>query len=245
MKIKRALKYLLPILVVVGVVICFLVSRMKQPTGRDNVLTGNVDLPQDDNGNYIAQRYESNLIPSDTGFTVNDQPVDNVIRVDDGESGEDSDYILVEIEEQDVKELFKKEDLLNGHPTTNQNTVITEDIIKSEDIVYNETYTDLDPIIGMPEALAYDTEITKRTQADKEAYLGMLYGKWTYAFSVEDKDKYNLTTALVIASHYQGIVLSEVPTGDNATTQTVLTNGSICEVLSTPSMYDDMYQGGN
>lgn len=229
MKIKRALKYLLPILVVVGVVICFLVSRMKQPTGRDNVLTGNVDLPQDDNGNYIAQRYESNLIPSDTGFTVNDQPVDNVIRVDDGESGEDSDYILIEIEEQDIKDLFKKEDLLDGHPTTDHIMEVTENMQTTTDLVEykgSDTY----PLIGLPSDLAYDTKVTKRILENETAYIGMLYGKWPYLLTEEQQQQYNFSAELIIASHYAGIVLEEQQTIEGEVIQKLLDEGMIKEI---------------
>lgn len=229
MKIKRLLKYIIPIVLVVGVVICFLVSRMQKPTGRDNVITSNVDLPQDDNGNYIAQRYESNLIPSDTGFTVNDQPVDNVIRVDDGESGEDSDYILVEIEEQDVKELFKKEDLLDGHPTTDHIIEVTENMQTTTDLVEykgSDTY----PLIGLPSDLAYDTKVTKRILENETAYIGMLYGKWPYLLTEEQQQQYNFSAELIIASHYAGIVLEEQQTTEGEVIQKLLDEGMIKEI---------------
>lgn len=235
MKIKRLLKYIIPIVLIVGVVICFLISRMQTPTGRDNVITGNVDLPQDNNGNYIAQRYESNLIPSDTGFTVNDQPVDNVIRVDNGESGNDSDYILVEIEEQDIKNLFKKEDLLDGHPTTDHNTTVTEQMIN------NNNYVDVEGSRGIEnhhmtkilEDLAYDTTIIKRVNEDnKEAYFGMLYGKWGYSFTVEDQETYNITTELVIASHYSAIELDSI-TDVGSTSKLVLSEGCLDVMVET------------
>lgn len=228
MKVKYILKYLMPIIIVVGVIICFLVSRMKQPTGRDNVITGNVELPQDDNGNYIAQRYESNLIPSDTGFTVDDKPVDNVIRIDNGESGKDSDYILIEIEEQDIKKLFKKEDLLAGHPTTDQNTQLTDEIITTEDIIPLDTETIgtyTGPFSGMPSELAYDTQIIKRSYKDEYRYIGMLYGKWPYVFTEEQIQEYNISTELVIASFYSGIMLKE-----EENIKTILTEGYIAEM---------------
>ena len=229
MKIKRIIKYILPIVIVVGVVVYFLVTRTKKPTGRDNVLTGNIEATQDASGNYISQRYASNLIPSGTGLTVDGEPVDNVIRVDNGESGEDSDYILVEIEEQDIKELFKKEDLLGGHPTTNHIKEITEEMKTTTDIVYRPEGTpisDADPFLGMPTAVAYDTEIVDRTFNGANYYIGMLYGRWTYCIEEELKEKYNITTELVIASHYSGIVLEERQL-DATTEQVVLANGFI------------------
>lgn len=228
MKIKRLLKYIIPIVLVVGVVICFLVSRMQKPTGRDNVITSNVDLPQDDNGNYIAQRYESNLIPSDTGFTVNDQPVDNVIRVDDGESGNDSDYILIEIEEQDIKDLFKKEDLLDGHPTTDQTIELTKDIMYSTNIMpldekIAEDYNG--PFLGIPSELAYDTSLVKRVYEADNIYIGMLYGRWPYYLTEAQVNEYNISTELVIASFYSGILLKEE---DNM--KTFLTDGCVTKM---------------
>ena len=227
MKIKQIAKYLLPIVLVVGIVVAFLLSRMSQPSGRDNVLTGDVELPQDQEGNYIAQRYESNLIPSDTGYTVDGQPVDNVIRVDDGESGKDSEYIYIEIADTDIKELHKKEDLLDGHPTTDHTTQLTDNIIATDKIVklndkIKETYTG--PFIGVPEELAYDTELVKREYQGEYSYMGMLYGMWPYVLSEETVTKYNITTELVIASFYSGILLEETDT-----MRTLLTEGYIMQ----------------
>ena len=232
MKIKQIAKYLLPIVLVVGIVVAFLLSRMSQPSGRDNVLTGDVELPQDQEGNYIAQRYESNLIPSDTGYTVDGQPVDNVIRVDDGESGKDSEYIYIEIADTDVKELHKKEDLLDGHPTTDHTTQLTSDILHSKDLVPAEEINGnmSGTLSGVPTEIAYDTAIVKRNSSDGDRYIGMLYGKWTYNFSVEYQQAYNITTELVIASHYNAIVLDSSYTED-AVNQLVLTGGSIATVL--------------
>ena len=228
MKIKQIAKYLLPIVIVVGIVVAFLLSRMSQPTGRDNVLTGNVDLPQDSEGNYISQRYESNLIPSDTDFTVNDQPVDNVIRVDDGESGDDSDYIYIEIADTDIKDLYKKDDLMEGHQATNTTTVITDELANKTE--YKELDENLKlsyngPLLGVPFELAYDTIIVERTIEDSSCYIGMLYGKWPYYLSTESVNEYNITTELVIASFYSGIVLAE-----ENNTKTVLTDGYISEM---------------
>lgn len=229
MKIKQIAKYLLPIVLVVGIVVAFLLSRMSQPSGRDSVLTGDVELPQDQEGNYIAQRYESNLIPSDTGYTVDGQPVDNVIRVDDGESGKDSEYIYIEVADTDIKDLYKKEDLLDGHPTTDHTTTITETIAQQKEVVEykgSDTY----PLKGIPSELAYDTNLIKRNLGTEEIYIGMLYGKWPYILTVEEKDVYNLNTELIIASHHIGIVLTEQHSEEGEVTQVMLEEGIIKEV---------------
>lgn len=230
MKIKQIAKYLLPIVIVVGIVVAFLLSRMSKSTGRDNVLTGDVELPQDQEGNYISQRYESNLIPNDTGFSVNDQPVDNVIRVDDGESGDDSDYIYIEIADTDIKDLYKKEDLLDGHPTTDHTTQLTTSLLESKEIVeLDENYINEATIFtGLPSEMAYDTQIITRTLDNTEVYIGMLYGKWLYFLEPSLKEQYKLTTELVIASYYSDIVLEELYSeGQNC--QIILSDGQILE----------------
>lgn len=232
MKIKQIAKYLLPIVLVVGIVVAFLLSRMSQPSGRDNVLTGDVELPQDQEGNYIAQRYESNLIPSDTGYTVNEQPVDNVIRVDDGESGKESEYIYIEVADTDIKDLYKKDDLMNGHQSTNTTTSITEDMKNTEDFVEIPedmvgTYTG--PFRGIPSEMAYDTDLIKRKIDDaNELYIGMLYGRWTYNLSEEQIAEYNISAELVIASHYQAITLTEkIDEETNMVTHLSLSDGQV------------------
>ena len=233
MKIKQIAKYLLPIVLVVGIVVAFLLSRMSQPSGKDKVLTGDVELPQDQEGNYISQKYESNLIPSDTGYTVNEQPVDNVIRVDDGESGKESEYIYIEVADTDIKDLYKKEDLLDGHPTTDQITNITEDILNTENVckVSDEYLSDLMLFKALPEDLAYDTSLVLRTLEDKSVYVGMLYGRWLYAITEEEQQKYNITAELIIASYYSSINLTTYVNEQTNKVDIVLYKGSIFEEI--------------
>ena len=151
---KDKLKFIIPIVLIVFLVVALIWGRATKKTGQDLVVQDS-DINKPAENGYIAERYQSNLLPKNNDYTADGLSLNQAIRIDNAENG-DSNYILIEDDDNSIYEVYSKQELLQGHsPTTENKTLSMSTESDTSDMIITNDW-------AMPKDMAYvPTEINQ------------------------------------------------------------------------------------
>lgn len=204
---KKYLRFILPLLVVVLIVVLAVVSKFnKKPSGKDLYISFEEEETSEED-KYIDGVYESVVKPNYEVKVDDDTGLENVITDDFSIAVDDSDKEILIKNDDGNLEVIKISDLMQGNNPTNNNTSLPSDEegTNTENLIPMLRNDGLggSTVYYLPKSMAYDTALINRDGI----YAGCLYGKYLYRIEEKYMTKYDIDNLLVIASYTSNILL--------------------------------------
>lgn len=206
---KKYLRFILPLLVVVLIVVLAVVSKFnKKPSGKDLYISFEEEETSEED-KYIDGVYESVVKPNYEVKVDDDTGLENVITDDFSIAVDDSDKEILIKNDDGNLEVIKISDLMQGNNPTNNNTSLPSDEegTNTENLIPMLRNDGLggSTVYYLPKSMAYDTALINRDGI----YAGCLYGKYLYRIEEKYMTKYDIDNLLVIASYTSNILLGD------------------------------------